>query len=236
MKDCYKIAICDDDEIMLQNIFEYIKTEFTSMSYEYSIIKYSDVKKMLADIKIYEFDIYFLDIDMPNINGLEASHSIKLNNPESVIIFISGMDEMVYESLKVRPLRFIRKLTLEKEISEAVKAAVNEISSISYKITVEVNKQKIKIDIRNILYIESIRNYIYVNTTNSKRSKYRGSINQREKELNEYGFIRTHVGYLVNQRYIRRVNKNSITLVNDEEIPVSRANLKTVEKKFIEGI
>lgn len=232
----YKIAICDDDETMLINISKYVEKELMTTDYEYHISKYSDVNKLLTDIHNNQFDIFFLDIDMPDINGLEAAHNIKLNNPDSVIIFVSGMDEMVYESLKVQPLRFIRKSEIEEKITEAVKAAINQIESISYKISVELNKQEIKIDIRNIIYIESARNYIYVNVANNKKSKHLGSINQKEKELEKYGFIRTHAGYLVNLKYIRRVNKNSVTLVNNREIPVSRSKLKFVQQKFIEGI
>ncbi len=232
----YKIAICDDDETMLINISKYVEKELMTTDYEYHISKYGDVNKLLTDIHDNNFDIFFLDIDMPDINGLEAAYNIKFNNPDSVIIFVSGMDEMVYESLKVQPLRFIRKSEIEEKISEAVKAAINQIESISYKISVELNKQEIKIDIRNIIYIESARNYINVNMANNKSSKHIGNIKEKEKELEKYGFIRTHLGYLVNLKYIRRVNKNSVTLVNNQEIPVSRSKLKFVQQKFIEGI
>ncbi|MDF2882003.1 MAG: hypothetical protein K0R54_2560 [Clostridiaceae bacterium] len=114
-------------------------------------------------------------------------------------------------------------------------------------IDIEGNPSQLAIDIINSMnsytevspsgvYIESNRNYITINTVNNKQYKYKDSINQKEYELKDYGFIRTHLGYLVNERYIQRINNNDVIIKNNQKIPISRSRIHFVQQKLIEAL
>ena len=232
----FNIGICDDEEIILEKISQLINDKFKEINCDYNINKFNDPKELIEYHSREYFDIVFLDIDMPKINGIEAAQNIKVKNPNTVIIFITGKDEFVFESFKVQPFRFIRKSKLAEEISEAIIEVNKLLEKNSYKIKIIIDKKTYEIDINSILYIESNRNYITINTVNDKQYKYKDSINQREHELEGYGFIRIHSGYLVNERYIQRLNKDNVIIKNNQKIPMSRSRIQYVQQKLIEAL
>lgn len=232
----FNIGICDDEEIILDKISQLINDKFKEINCDYNINKFNDPMELIEYYSQEYFDIVFLDIDMPKINGIELAQNIKIKSPNTIIIFITSKDELVYESLKVQPFRFIRKSKLTEEISEAIVEANRFLESNSYKIKIITDNKTFEIDINSILYIESNRNYIIINAVNNKQYKFKDSINQKEHELEDYGFIRTHSGYLVNERYIQRLTKDNVIMRNNQKIPMSRSRIQYVQKKLIEAL
>ena len=230
----YKIAICDDEEIFLEKIYKEVENNLKKLDYGYEIQKFLCAEALILSNCNENFDIVFLDIDMPETNGIEAAISIKHSNPDIVIIFITSKDELVYESIKTQPFRFIRKSKLTEEISESIIETFKILESNSCKLTIKVDNNFYKIDAAAITYIESNKNYVIVNTFNGKQFRYKYNISSMEKELEPYGFIRTHYGYLVNQKFIRRIEGNDVILKNCVKIPVSRSKKYHVQQKFIE--
>jgi len=232
----FNIGICDDEEITLDKISQLINDKFKEINCEYNINKFNNSMELIEFHSREYFDIVFLDIDMPKINGIEAAQNIKFKNPNAIILFITSKDEFVFESFKVQPFRFIRKSKLTEEISEAIIEVNKFLEKNSYKIRIIIDKKTYEIDINNILYIESSKNYITINTVNDKQYKYKDSINQKEYELEDYGFIRTHSGYLVNERYIQRINNDNVIIKNNQKIPISRSRIQYVQQKLIEAL
>lgn len=76
---------------------------------------------------------------MPESNGIEAAISIKHSNSDIVIIFITSKDELVYESIKTQPFRFIRKSRLTEEISESIIETFKILESNLYELTIKVD-------------------------------------------------------------------------------------------------
>lgn len=101
----YKIVICDDDETFIDLLSEKIEQDFVQRKIVCLIEKYSDSRKLLDNIGA-ETQLYFLDIDMPEINGMEIADKILAKNLHSEIIFVSNHEEMVFESFRYKPLRF----------------------------------------------------------------------------------------------------------------------------------
>lgn len=232
---CYiRIGICDDEDIILDKISLLIQENFNLLNCDFETIKFNNANSLIKTHSEDNFDVVFLDIDMPVMNGLDAAQVIKTNNPNTVIIFITSKDELVYESFRVQPFRFIRKTKLTEEISEAIKETYKLLNNNSYKINVKIDNNVYEIGINSILYIESSRNYIIINTVSDKRYKYKDSINQKETELKDYGFIRTHLGYLVNLRYVQRLIGDSLLLKNNQKIPISRSRIQYVKQMLIE--
>lgn len=232
----FNIGICDDEEIILDKILKLVDAKFKEINCEYNINKFNNPMDLIEFHSHQYFDIVFLDIDMPEMNGIDAAKNIKIKNPNTIIIFITSMDEFVYESLKVQPFRFIRKSKLSEEISEAIISVSKFFEKNSYKINIIIDKKTYEIDINSILYIESNRNYIIINTINGKQYRYKDSINKKENELEDYGFIRTHMGYLVNERYIQHINNDNVIITNNQKIPISRSRIQYVQQKLIEAL
>lgn len=234
----YRIGICDDENIILEelyfSIYNIIKDIFFESECDFEIKKYNNPNDLINSHFTNNFDIIFLDIDMPKINGIEVARTIKTNSKRTLIIFITNKEELVFETFKIQAFRFIRKSKLSGELEESITSAIKLFEIDAFKINFKIENNNYEIDINNILYIESDRNYITIYTINNKKYRFKDSINQKEKQLDKYGFIRTHLGYLVNQKYIQRINNDSVVLVNSEKIPLSRARIQFVQQKLIE--
>lgn len=230
----YFIAVCDDEKVALFQITETIKKEFEKLGSRVDIAIFCEPKALLESNRKSNYEIIFLDIDMPDLNGIEIARIIKNQSPKSLIIFVTGKDELVYKSFEAHPFGFIRKVKLKDEISKVVIDIIKELSRSDCMINFKIDGIYYKLFIDEIAYIESKGNYIIINTTDGLAYKYKDSINKKEIELSGQGFVRTHEKYLVNFKYIFKINKMSITLVQNLDIPVSRRRMSMLKEGFLE--
>lgn len=182
----YKIVICDDDNTFAELLCEKIRAELYGKKEEILVEKYNSSQELLDHISV-EDDLYFLDIDMPEINGMEVADRILTKNPHSDIIFISNHEEMVFESFRYMPLRFIRKEKMNQELKEALHAFLTkkEIESRVLEFSTREGMRWIAVD--DIMFLESRRHYLQI-CCESENFELRGKISDYEKLLGKYGF------------------------------------------------
>ena len=116
-----KIAICDDEYITAEYYYEQIEQIFKEYSTECEIELFTDSGKLLTSL--YEgkrWDICFLDIDMPLIDGLSLGQKLRELDMDCYLIYVSIHRECVYKSFKARPFRFIPKDEFQSEISGCI--------------------------------------------------------------------------------------------------------------------
>lgn len=223
------IAVCDDDKNFSERMKLLIEQYFTEQSAEINAAVFNSGADFLSDNT--DCDAVFLDIDMPNIGGFEIAEQL---SEDTLIIFVTTHDELVYSSLKFRPFRFIRKTYLEEELPEALKEINKEIAkrNASSKFVLQTKNGEALLNVSNIKYIEIYTHSIRVYTVSGEILECYGSLAAMEKQLNEFDFVRTHKSYLVNCRYIFSIEKNRIILDDKTEIPLSRYKADAVKSKF----
>lgn len=228
-----KIAVCDDDSIFLNELVKQITQLFQSgdKAMEYHIDPFEDGGGLLKYWDNEVYDIVFLDIEMPGTSGILVADRIRMRNPYVKILFITNRDDLVFSSIQYRPFRFIRKNYLENELPEAINALINKLHQENKYLTVSFNGAKTNIKIINIHYIESCKHDIYIYTLHDT-FRIKGNLIKLENQLEPYGFIRTHSGYVVNSRYIFSIDKTQVVLNDGREIPLSRYRVETVKHKL----
>lgn len=230
-----KIAVCDDDSIFLAHLVKQIsllfKSEDNGCTLDYHIDSFQNGGDLLENWDNEVYDILFLDIEMPGATGIQIADKIRMRNPYVKILFITNRDDLVFHSIQYRPFRFIRKNYLDKELPEAIKALKEKIQYENKYLTVSFNGSKTNIKIINIHYIESCKHDIYIYTLHDTL-RIKGNLTKLENQLEPYGFIRTHSGYVVNSRYIFSIDKTQVVLNDGIEIPLSRYRIETVKHKL----
>lgn len=229
----YRIAICDDEELLLVQIAEVIKKEFAKIGVNAEINVFKEPKLLLESNRTVSYDVIFLDIDMPDIDGIEAAGTIKNLNHNALVIFVTSKDDLVYKSFEVHPFGFIRKFKLKEEISGVVVDVKKELSHNNYMLSFKIEGTYYKLHTDEIVCIESKGNYIIIKTTDGAVYKYKDSINKKESELSEHGFVRAHEKYLVNLKYIFKINKSSVTVTQNYDISISRNRMNTLKESFL---
>ena len=234
----YQILICDDEQKILTDISDKIKAEFDKWQLSNSYISMSDSRELMEYLENNHVDIIFLDIDMPYFSGMDIAGFINKNKLNTMIIFVTSHDSLVYQTFDYRPFGFIRKGYIDEELKPLVKRIVDELNDRKQELTVTKGQEITRISINEIIYIESFGNYLNIRTR-KEEIKIRETMTAIEQELKYKGFIRSHKGYIVNGNYIAKLGNGQLDLVCDEEtfvIPVGRSYEKNVKKILLESL
>ena len=227
-----KIGICDDEKIFLDKILEMVQKYLSEKNIKADIDTFTDGKSLVEGYR--EYDILFLDIEMPILDGMETAKRIREMNSQTLIIFVTSSQEMVYKAFEVKTFRYLVKPIEYNELMIVLDAAIEELNKIGDEtITVEITQRKyIKILVSEIIYIEKIRRKIIIHT---KEKSYESNINIRDIEilLMEKNFYRTYTSYLVNMECIKDYDKNSVILRNGEIVMLSRLKYQDFKNTFM---
>lgn len=234
----YHIAICDDEEKILKDIHRKIEQCFKEKELNAEYFCTEDSKKMMNYLQNEPVDVLFLDIDMPHITGMDIAAYLNENKLNTILVFVTSQDALVYQTFAYRPFGFIRKTHLDDELVELVDRIKKELNDKKQELMITKGQEIIRISRQDIIYVESEGNYLNI-CTRKDIIKVRETMTNMEKELGHSGFVRCHKGYLVNVRYIKKMKGAEIELQWEREnqiVPIGRSYEKDVKKKILELI
>ena len=208
-----KIGICDDEAAMVDKISEKVKLFFKEYSYEIQLTVFTDSSQADEVCRKVDFDVFFLDIDMPGLSGFEVAERIRSYNQSMTIIFVSSHENMVFKAFQYDTFRFVRKEVLDTEFDEVLKSFLCRYQNRRKQQIFETKEGTKNIYIRDVSYVEAFGHDIvfHMNDGSTVTLKTRSaSLNQLEKEWNQYGFIRIHKSYLLNYKELYTVGKQQL--------------------------
>jgi two-component system, LytTR family, response regulator len=218
--------IVDDDEIDRLMALSFVK-RFDNLNL---IGTFESAEAALIAIENQPIDVLFLDIDMPDLNGLELR---KQSMHIPVCIYITSHPEHAVESFEldtldfiVKPLKFDRFAQTIKRIEEfmeiKLKAQLFELSIGGDTIYIKEGHEQTKVKLHDILYLEALKDYTLV-VTEQKRHCVLASIGNLLKETNFQSFLRIHRSFAVQKQYIKKIGIQEIELNNSKIIPIGRS-------------
>lgn len=224
----YRIVICEDDFTQRCNLKALISKAFEKISTKIDFLEFSSGEELIS-ANLDGIDIFFLDIKMDKLTGIDVAKIIREKNNDNQIIFTTSLIDYIQEGYKVRAYRYLLKPIKYEDLEESILSCISDIIKSKNNFMLIENKGIInKILISSIIYIEVRKKELTIHTINGKIYT-KSCMNRIEKELEKYNFFRCHKSYLINIKYIDCIYKNTVVL-NNEEIPVSKyriSNLKT---------
>ncbi|WP_272149257.1 LytR/AlgR family response regulator transcription factor [Tenacibaculum aiptasiae] len=184
-------------------------------------------------------DLIFTDIQMPNLSGLEFSKMILNKNIK--VIFTTAFEEFALEGYKVNAIDYLVKPISYTEFFSAANKAKQLLfnsapskTSMDDYIFIKSDYKLIKINLKDIIYVEGLKDYLKFYTVNSEKPYLTlKSMKSLEEELSNKYFMRVHRSFLVNLKMITTVERNRIVF-GEKYIPISE-KYKENFQKFIEG-
>ncbi len=234
-----KIAICDDEEILLKSIVQIVKNEFDKYDLEFEISSFLDGTMLLEEHMKNNFDVLFLDIDMPQISGFDIAKSLRDEFHKSYIIFITSHQQLVFESMDFQPFNFIRKnsnISMEQNFSMVIQKLINNIKQNEDVVLQVDDSENIMVSIKDIVLLESNKNYVNYYINNERNTvKVRCTLKECEEKFSKYNFVKIHRSYILNFRYLSKFDKANdeidISFLN-KRILISKNLRKSVEEKY----
>lgn len=229
------VAFCDDDARTRTHIQTRVCELFSSHGFSIAAMEYSSAKELSAAMAHIPFELIFLDIDMPGLDGIEFGEQLRTHGCHTDIIYISNMEDRVYEVFRANPWSFIRKKYFDAEIARIIESYIHALRRRTVQIILQDtdgNTQALRPDA--VMYAESFGKLQKIYSAQDLPPfLVRCSLHELEESLSSLGFIRTHKGFLVNYRFIRKITSRGIVLENGQSLPIGRDRLQPTRERYL---
>jgi two-component system, LytTR family, response regulator LytT len=214
----------DDEPLALRQIADYIKkTPFLELS-----DMFESALKALEYLANNKVDLMFVDINMPDLSGMDFVKSIE--NPP-MIVFITAYSEYAIDGFRVNALDYLLKPISYSDFLRTANKAKNffdklhlngekEVPENEY-LFVKSDSKMVRIDLKEIIYIEGMREYVRIHLADTKPLMPLISLRALEEQLPQDKFMRVHRSYIVNLEKIVSFDHSRISLDNKILVPVS---------------
>ena len=227
-----RIAICDDEVSVQQILEEKVKGLFSDAVIE----RFTSGDDLIASG--CKPDILFLDVQMPGKNGIETAKCIRMDNEDTIIIFITALDEYVYDAFDVRAFHYLIKPIKDMKFTEVLKKAVEQKNKLIIQkseqeepfIIIKYQSTTRKILLKDIVYAEVFNRKIVLHMKNGI-IEYYGKLKDIES-VTKGTFFRTHRAYLVNLKYVTSYESGKVYM-RDKEVLLSKSNYPAFVKAFL---
>ena len=225
-----KIAILDDEIIFHDKIRNKIYSIYGQKHLAVNVECYSSGKELMYEVDDGKsYDIYLLDIDLPDMSGIDLGRVLRERSPFCYIIFLTAYPQYAIEGYSARAYEYILKDQWEQKLETAlchIQKEVNARTEPSYRIIVGPKLEKIPVRAIYYLYKDG-KNVIF--QTWSGRTSIRKTLSEVYEELPKEEFIYVDRSFIVNVQHVMKLKNKEIYMSNGEKVPVSKPQLERVK-------
>ena len=230
-------AICDDDEIVCEAVGNKVKSYFDTCGIDVKLDSFTSSLALYGNIKNEKkkYDILFLDIDMPKLNGVDLALKAKSIYKNTDIIFISNREDKVFDTFKVLPFGFVRKASFTTDIKNVLQLYVEQRIMADAYIAIKSNNNSViqKLNVNSIVYIESFRYKQFVYLENGDVVECRMTLEDFESKLSKNDIIKVYKGYLINLKFVQKIENRGIIMNYKDGVLINISRSKVQEIKTI---
>lgn len=224
------IAIVEDSDDAYQRLAEHIDRFAKENGQEFDVTRFSSGNPFLEQ-KDLGFNIVFLDIELPDLDGLSIARRLRETNKVCSIVFVTNLAKYAQYGYEVDAISYLVKPVTYDSFALVFRKAINAYAqNEEYDFVFKIPGGMQKISAKRLMYVEIVSHIIVYHLVDETIEKT-GTMSKVEKVLAPFGFLRCHNAFLVNPMFIRGIQQNDL-LVGTETIPLARGK----KKAFLEGL
>ena len=220
-----RIAVCDDELQCREQTVLAIRHCMKGLDYGVESFCYGS--EFLQAFQKKAYDLVFLDIEMPEMDGITLAKRLRQLHKDVPIVFLTSHIEYALEGYEVNALRYLTKPIRTDKLEQVLCHVQQQLQQHTLWIKTELGEQRLKI--KDIIFMESQNQNILICTTQEAYT-VRYNLSDYEAELKEDGFFRIHRGYLVALGHIKSMGKGELTLDDGTVLPVARSKEKELKE------
>lgn len=228
-----RIAVLDDEPIFHNNIRRKIYSIYDEIHLAVDVDCYSSGKELMYEVEDGKhYDIYLLDIDLPDMSGIDLGRKLRERSPYCYIIFLTAYPQFAIEGYSAKAYQYILKDEWERKLTATLVNIQKEMDARtepSYRITVSTKLEKIPV--KDIYYLYKDGKNVVFQTRNGQ-SSIRKTLSEVYEELPEEEFIYVDRSFIVNIEHVMKMKNREIYMSNGEIVPVSKPQLERVKKEI----
>ena len=227
-----RIAIVEDDSADLAQELEFLKRFEQESGERFQIRTFTDPAAFLDDYRP-EFDVVFLDIELPHLNGIEAARRLREYDGAVALIFITNMEQCAVHGYEVDALDFVVKPINYYRFSSMMKKALRRVEkSVGKEIVVRSAAKITRLPISQLYYVE-IRDHLLIFHSEQGDLDAWGKLSEVERELSGHDFIRCNNSCLVNLRHVSAMEGDTVVAAGNR-LPISQRRRKAFSERVIQ--
>lgn len=221
-----RIAVVDDETTYFEELEAFIDRWKTETGHQdITADFYDSAEKLSFRLETVLYDLYFLDIRLPKMNGFDLGKRIRDLNENVIIAFITSDDSFLEKGYELSIYRYIRKPLRYEKVRQCLEYAWSESENKGSSLVISSRTTHAKVLYKNITFISAGIHCVFVHTRDNKEYKMsiKISFDEFAKRIPYPFLIRVHRGYIVNMSYVDRFTRDEIDLYTDPEpIPIGR--------------
>ena len=218
----YQAAIVEDEAVILEHLKNTLIQEFDKKGTTVAFDAFTSGSRFLEMYEAhYHYDVIFLDIEMPELGGMDAAERIRTVDPDVVLVFVTNMAQYAIRGYEVDALDFVLKPVNYYQFSTKLARALQRVQRRKGgQIALQTAGGVQLLNTEDIYWLETRDRMLHYHTSTGVWS-VRSSLQNAEKQLAPYHFAKCNQCYLVNLRYVRAV-QNDMVQVGEDRLEISR--------------
>ena len=231
-----RIAICDDEKKILDEVEGYIKNYAEKENdLDIEVFRFDSAKTLISAIEDGKsFDIFVLDVYIGDEMGTALAGDIRKFGIESPIIFATTSLEHAPQSYETGTLRYLIKPINPRKFDEALDAALLQVKRTRDRyLKFKTENGVASVNANHIMYSEAHDHYQYVRKDDGEEIKVRMTVTELFTILSKYGgFVRIGSAYIVNLRHVKNVTPTNVCLYSNINIQIPRGKFTEIKNTF----
>ena len=226
----YRVAIVEDEEQERQHLTDYLGR----YSDQFTIDTFASAVEFLTDYKPV-YDIVFMDIEMPYVDGMSAAQSLRELDKEVCLVFVTNMAKYAVKGYEVSAFDFIVKPVGYPGFALKLDRVLRHLGArVDKSVLINSGRDKLRIGINDIFFVEIMGHKIVYHTSDGNIQSY-GTLKSVEDLLDDKLFVRCNNCYLVNLRHVSAIEGGSV-VVGDERLLISAPRKAQFEQALTDYI
>lgn len=226
-----RIAVCEDKECDRIQLVLYIKKELTRRRLSAEVLAYKSGEALLHAASQIEIQIFFLDIIMPGISGVEAASILRHAKKGASIVFITSSRDYYADGFAVGAVHYLLKPYTENGISEAMNRCLHQVGEKEKYIELMVNRKKCRILLSSLLWAESKDKICCLHLHSGECHTYL-RLDDLKQQLDDPRFLRCHRSFLINMDEVSRMENTFFCMTDDSKIPIRQKKRAALRMEY----
>ncbi|WP_024734623.1 LytR/AlgR family response regulator transcription factor [Enterocloster asparagiformis] len=226
-----KIAICDDDKAVLEQLRGFIRQYAARRMLDYTILEFDQSERLLEAVRRNpDIRILFLDIYMSPLSGMDLAETLRAEGNDCAIIFVTISTDHYARSYEVNAEHYLVKPITYSRVETALNRCETLLVSAARYASFFSGGHEFQVPFRQIRFVEVFRNQTVIHADGEL--SIRCTLETVMNQLSDPRFIRTHRSFLLNMDYVAAKCGNDIMLSTGEKVPLSRNCEKNFEREY----